>query len=211
MSRKLFLQVLVLVLLLLAILGIPPRARAGGVCGGTYIAEQGETVDSIAAKCGTTASIIYTANPGISASLYAGQALTVPGTNYNGQSSIIVDYNTYNYNNAYTYTNPNNYNLNYNNNSFNYYAPVSYTGMYMVQSGDTFSGLASRYGVSVSDLWAANPYIWNVNYLYTGQWIYVPAGQVVYMPSSVSAVSSRLRASSFIFSTRPVSSRSHRR
>ena len=166
MLRKAFAQVSVLVFILLAFLGTPLSARAGGMCGGTYIVDAGDTLDSIAAKCGTSVSAINSANPGISQYLYAGQALTVPGTNYNAQViSYIVDYNTYG-----TYGN------------YNYYAPVSYSGTYVVQYGDTFSGIASRYGVSINALWAANPYIWNINYLYAGQVIYVPSGQVYAYP-----------------------------
>jgi LysM repeat protein len=163
MSRKVFAQGLVLVLLLLAFFGTPLGAQAGGVCGGIYVVESGDTPDTIAATCGTNVSAIYAANPGISGNLYAGQVLTVPGSNYN--------YNDYNYNN---------YNYNYN----NYYPPVSYTSTYVVQVGDTFSTLASRFGVSINDLWAANPYIMNTNYLYVGQIIYVPAsaGQTYYYP-----------------------------
>jgi len=58
---------------------------------------------------------------------------------------------------------------------YNYYAPVNYNGTYVVQFGDTFSDIASRYGVSINDLWTANPYIWNINFLYAGQVIQVPA------------------------------------
>lgn len=50
----------------------------------------------------------------------------------------------------------------------------SYSSTYIVQSGDTFAKIASRYGVSVSSLWAANSHIWNINYIYPGQVIYVP-------------------------------------
>ena len=57
---------------------------------------------------------------------------------------------------------------------YNYYAPVSYSGTYVVQYGDTFSAIASRYGVSMNELWAANPYIWDINFLYAGQVIHVP-------------------------------------
>ena len=46
-----------------ASLGSAGVARAGGVCGGTYIADSGDTVEKIASKCGTTASAIYAANP----------------------------------------------------------------------------------------------------------------------------------------------------
>jgi LysM repeat protein len=50
----------------------------------------------------------------------------------------------------------------------------SYGGTYVVQSGDTFAKIASRYGVSVNSLWAANSHIWNINYIYPGQVINVP-------------------------------------
>jgi len=56
----------------------------------------------------------------------------------------------------------------------NHYASVDYSGTYVVQYGDTFSGIASRYGVGTSELWAANPYIWDINFLYAGQVIHVP-------------------------------------
>jgi LysM repeat protein len=82
MSRKIFTAILVLVLFVLAFLGTPFIVQAGGVCGGTYIVEQGQTLESIATTCGTTVDIIRAANPGISGALSAGQALTVPGINY---------------------------------------------------------------------------------------------------------------------------------
>ena len=50
-----------------------------------------------------------------------------------------------------------------------------YTGTYTVQWGDTFSKIAKRYGISVHRLWAANPYIWNINRIYPGQVLNVPA------------------------------------
>jgi LysM repeat protein len=178
MSRKVFAQVLVLVLLLLAFFGTPLSAQAGGVCGGIYIVESGETLDTIAATCGTSAAAITAANPGISGSLYAGQALTVPGSNYTVSSvpvtSTIVSGDTYNYN-TYNYNTYNNYN--------SYSPAVTYSnGTYIVQYGDTFSGIASRYGLSINQLWAANPQIWNINYLYAGQAIYIPtsSGQTGY-------------------------------
>lgn len=148
MSCKNYARVSVLVLLLLAFLGTPAGAQAGGVCGGTYIVDPGDTLDSIAAKCGTTVSAITTANPGISGTLYAGQALTVPGSNYTSSGS--------------TSTYPT-------------YPPPSYSGTHIVQYGDTFSGIASRYGVSINNLWAANPQIRDINYIYVGQVIHVPA------------------------------------
>jgi LysM repeat protein len=145
MSHKAFTQVSVFVLLLLAFLAIPGSAQAGGGCGGTYIVQGDETLDVIAWRCDTTVSALYAANPGFSGYLYAGQTLVIPGG----------DYNYYN--------------------NYNYYAPVSFSSTYIVQVGDTFSGIASRYGVSINDLRAANPYLWDINCLYAGQVIYVPA------------------------------------
>ena len=67
MSHKFFTQVLVLVLILLAFFGTPLNAQAGGVCGGPYVVAAGDTLETIAAMCGTTVSAIYAANPGIGA------------------------------------------------------------------------------------------------------------------------------------------------
>ena len=164
MFRKAFAQVLVLVFLLLAFFGTPLGAQAGGVCGGTYVVDAGDTADSIAARCGTSASAIYAANPGISGTLYAGQVLMLPGSSNTVPSTPIPptpatatvnNYNTYNY--------------------YNYPAASSSSnGTYIVQPGDTFSSIASRYGLSVQQLWAANPQILNINYIYAGQVIYIP-------------------------------------
>jgi LysM repeat protein len=159
MTHRLFTQVSTLLLLLIASIATPVQVLAGGVCGGTYIVEKGETFSSIAAKCGTTVSIIMAANPGVSEPLKTGQSITVPGltsTSNNTPTGPIVD------------------NTSSNNNSSNY-GPVSYTNIYIVQVGDTFSSIAARYGVSVNALWAANPYIWDINYIFVGQSIYVPA------------------------------------
>ncbi len=169
MSHKTFVQSSVLILILLSFLTIPVSVKAGGVCGGTYIVEQGQTVDSIAATCGTTASAIYAANPGLSGSLYTGQTLTVPS--YSSQSNIGTT-------SSYSGYNPYNYN----------YAPVNSNGAYIVQYGDTFSGIASRFGVSMFALWAANPNIWDINLLYAGQVLYLPTstGQANYYYASCS-------------------------
>ena len=50
-----------------------------------------------------------------------------------------------------------------------------YTGTYTVQRGDTFSKIAKRYGVSLNSLWAANPHVWDINRIYPGQVLNVPA------------------------------------
>ncbi len=176
MSRKVLAHVSVFVLVLFALLAIPAGAQAGGVCGGVYVVEAGDTLNSLAAKCGTTASAITAANPGVVEPLKAGQTLNLPSSAASsGTASAVVSGDTYNYN------------------TYNYYqspapapaAPVTYNGgVYVVQYGDTFAVIASRYGLSVNQLWAANPQIWDINYLYAGQVLNIPTagGQTYYAP-----------------------------
>jgi LysM repeat protein len=162
MSVKRFVQGLVFVFFLLVFLAVPVGVQAGGVCGGTYVVDAGDTLGSIAAKCGTTVSAITTANPGVSDPLRSGQTLTLPGS---GSSGSGVNTSIVSSSSSTTTTT-----------TTNYYRPqINYgNGTYIVQYGDTFSGIASRYGVTVNQLWAANPQIWNINWLYAGQLIYLP-------------------------------------
>ncbi len=140
MTPKSFTRIFILVLILLSTFAVPAGVQAGGaVCGSSYIVQWGDTLEAIAARCGTTVSAIFAANPGISNYLYAGQVLVIPtGSPCNCTGSGYI----------YAYT---------------------------VQPGDTFSAIAGRYGVTVNDLWAANPQIVNINQLYPGQVIYVPS------------------------------------
>lgn len=50
------------------------------------------------------------------------------------------------------------------------------TSNYTVRSGDTMSSIASRNGVSLSALVAANPQISNPNLIYPGQTVHIPGG-----------------------------------
>jgi LysM repeat protein len=176
MSHKVFTQISVLALLLVALFTIPASTQAGGACGGTYVVDAGDTLNSIAARCGIAVSTITTANPGVTDPLRAGQTLTLSNTSTGGggvTSTIVSSDNTY--------IPPNN-SINHN----NYSPPVTYSnGTYVVQYGDTFSVIASRYGLSVGQLWAANPQVWNINYIYAGQTLTIPAGgQAGYTPVS---------------------------
>ena len=68
-----------------------------------------------------------------------------------------------------------------------YYAPApsySNNGSYVVQWGDTLAKIAARYGVSVNNLLAANPGIWNASYIYAGQYINIPSSPVYYTVQS---------------------------
>lgn len=65
-----------------------------------------------------------------------------------------------------------------------YYPQSGYTNTYTVQRGDSFSIIAKRYGVSINALWAANPNIRDINRIYPGQVIYVPASSPAPVPTS---------------------------
>ncbi len=55
------------------------------------------------------------------------------------------------------------------------YYPGQASGQtYVVQWGDTLGGIAMMYGVSLSDLLAVNPQIWNASLIYPGQVINLP-------------------------------------
>ena len=59
------------------------------------------------------------------------------------------------------------------------YTPVAYYptygGTYIIQWGDTLGKIAASMGVSLSDLLAVNPQIWNPSLIYPGQVINLPA------------------------------------
>src|SRR5437763_11132543 len=48
---------------------------------------------------------------------------------------------------------------------------------YVVQQGDTLSGIAQKFGVSLSDLEAANPQITNPDLIFAGQVINIPGSE----------------------------------
>ena len=184
MSHKTFTRLSVLTVFMLVFFAIPVSAQAGGVCGSTYSVQQGDTLGSVASTCGVTVYDLYNANPSVSGYvLYAGQVLTIP----NGDSSS--DYNDQSNNGSYNGA-QNNYNYTYpsGNSATNYYnytcpsgncAPDNYDGTYydgryVVKFGDTLSDIANRFGISLNDLWRANPNIEDANRLYPGTLINIP-------------------------------------
>ncbi|NWG08007.1 MAG: LysM peptidoglycan-binding domain-containing protein [Chloroflexi bacterium] len=151
MSQKRITRFFLLIVILTAAFAVPAETQAGGICGGVYVVSAGETLESIAATCGTSVAAILAANPGIGTTLYSGQLLTLPGSNY---PIPIDDCN----------------------------CPPITINTYVVQYGDTFSGIAKRFGVTINELWSANPGIANINLLYVGQVLYIPKSGLVIEP-----------------------------
>jgi len=175
MSQRTIIRVSILAVLAMLAALIPLQVRAGGVCGGAYTVESGDTVEKLASMCGSTSAAIFAVNPGLKEPLTVGQSITIPGANYIITTTVTITptitvtptasptaaaavYNTYNY---YNY---------YNNNP-----GPGYVTTYTVQAGDTFDGIAARFGVPVYDLWMANLQIPNVQQISVGQTIYIPA------------------------------------
>ncbi len=161
MSHKTLFQISIVVTLLAALLMVPLSANAGGYCGSTYTAQSGDTLGSVSSICGVTVSDLYNANPNTSYFLSAGQVLTIPiGTNTYKNTNGYYNYNGYN-------GAPYNYN----------YAPNNIGQTYVVQVGDTLSGIASRFGVGLNALWYANPTLVNTG-LYAGQVLNIPSASL---------------------------------
>jgi LysM repeat protein len=60
-----------------------------------------------------------------------------------------------------------------------YYPPPA-GGTYTVQWGDTLASIARYYGITVNDLLAANPTVWNASWIYAGQVLNIPSSAPVY-------------------------------
>jgi tyrosinase len=159
MSFKKSINLFVLLAVLLASFAVTGSALAWSGCGASYVVQWGDTLASVAYKCGTTIDAIRQANPNIRYWLYAGQTIAIPGYYPNNQNGYYPNYQQYGYQ---PQPQPATYNYGYGSRT------------YVVQWGDTLRTIGARYGVSVSDIQAANPQIWNPNWIFYGQVINLP-------------------------------------
>ncbi len=151
MKRLLF--ALIIVVLLAGSFSTSP-ASAQSTCGTTYTVQKGDYLNSIARKCGTTASAILALNPGIKNwnIIYPGQVLKLPtGT----QTSVVAG------------------------------------SVYIVKPGDTLSGIAALFKVSLTSVLKANPAITNANRIEKGQQIKLPEGAAQVRTVGVTPISGK--------------------
>ncbi len=140
------LQSILIMAVLAGGLALPATAARAlsGACGGYVTVETGDTLQSIAATCGTTVDAIRAANPGMGAQPSPGQVLFVPGA---AAATLATT------------------------------TPRAAT--YVVQQGDTLSGIAFMNGVTLNQLLAANPLLTSASVIYPGQVIFLPASVIV--------------------------------
>jgi LysM repeat protein len=131
------------VVALLALLTVQPALAAPPSRGGfIHIVHWGETLSGIAVRYGTTVRALMHANGIANANrIYAGQRLYIP------QGAP--------------------------------YQPPAWGNVYVVRPGETLSGIAWRFGVSVNSLVRANG-IANPNRIYAGQRLVIPYGAPSY-------------------------------
>ncbi len=208
MTTKNAIQLFVLLAVVIMSLGTGGSAAAWSACGTTYVVQSGDTLGSIASRCGTTVAALRLANPNLGYWLYAGQTLDLPGMfvdNGNGYATYIVargdtlkslanrfgtsmavlasQNGIYNYNLIYEgqrLTVPSGYGVpDPSPSPIPQPAPAA-SGTYIVQWGDTMRKIAARLNVSLSDLLAVNPQIGNPNQIYFGQVVNIPASASLY-------------------------------
>lgn len=176
MIRKSILQWSLLFVMLMMLLALPAGVAAGGMCGGVYVVEAGETLASLAAKCGMTTSAIIAANPGVSDPLFAGQSLNLSGIPAGSGSVTVVIVGT----DPIPVNPPPPPAPRPHPAPMQAPVPPAYSGVHIVQMGETFMIVAGLYGLSIDQLWGANPQVWNINYIYAGQPLNIPPVGYVY-------------------------------
>ncbi|MFN8411865.1 MAG: LysM peptidoglycan-binding domain-containing protein [Anaerolineales bacterium] len=201
MFSKKFVQMLFLIAIMVASLGITSSAAAAYSCGTSYTVQSGDTLGFIAKTCGTSVAALRLANPKIGQYIYAGQTLVLPGAlwdNTNGYATYIVakgdtlkalatrfgtNMDTLGSLNSLT-----NYNLIYEGQPLTVPSgvavpvppPPSSAGTYTIQSGDTLRKIATRINSTVNDILAVNPQITNASTIYAGQIINLPTSASYY-------------------------------
>lgn len=118
-------------------------------CGPRYFIQQNDTLRQIAARCGLSLEAMLAANPQIynPEFIEEGQVILIPTRMSSSGAPVVPPTGI---------------------------IPNTGQGLYMVQEGDSLSTIATRSGITLAQLLAANPQITNPNVIYAGQQIVLP-------------------------------------
>ncbi|WP_394768910.1 LysM peptidoglycan-binding domain-containing protein [Lacisediminihabitans sp.] len=134
---------------------VPVAAPVVGSPTSRYTIAKGDTISHIAARFGVSVQNLLSANGlGWASIIYPGQTLAIPGASTAAVSSTPI------------VAAP---------------APAKPTvapGAYVIATGDTIAGIASRFGVTTGALLAANGLSWS-SIIYTGRSLVIPAKPIV--------------------------------
>jgi peptidoglycan endopeptidase LytE len=202
-TKKLFQMILLVAMLVSSLAFTTNEAFAASACGTGYTVIKGDTLRIIAAKCDTTIFALRRANPEIGSGdlIYPGQILLQPGALISGTNglniyivargdSVKLLASRFNITiDALVRMNPDitNINLIYEGQRLVVSGsggipnpPPSANGTYVVQSGDTLRKIAARFDTTVAAIQQVNPQIPNLNLIYVGQIINLPATASTY-------------------------------
>ena len=167
-------------------------------CGGSVTVANGDTLQKIAQRCGTSVAALKLANQLSNVNLITvGQVLLMPGalikgtnnidvyiTNHGDSLSEIAKLFATNITQLLSLNqNIKDANLIYAGQRINVPSPnavipsvppSSNIMIYIVQRGDTMNKIASRLGISLSTLVKSNPQVTNINLIYSGQKLNLP-------------------------------------
>lgn len=203
-TRKLLQLFTLIAVVLGAFMGVTPALAWS--CGTSYTVVRNDTLRTIAANCGTTVYALRRANPSIGSGdlIYPGQILLLPGAlidQGNGYAIYVIARgdtlkalaNRFGSNMDFLKSiNPEIFDINVIYEGQRLTVPSGHgipdpqpqplpTGdTYIVQRGDTLRKIADRFGVSLTDLIAANPQIPNPNRIFVGQSISLPLAPSTY-------------------------------
>ncbi len=174
-------------------------------CGGSVTVANGDTLQKIAQRCGTSVAALKLANQLSNVNLITvGQVLLMPGalikgtnnidvyiTNHGDSLSEIAKLFATNITQLLSLNqNIKDANLIYAGQRINVPSPnavipsvppSSNIMIYIVQRGDTMNKIASRLGISLSTLVKSNPQVTNINLIYSGQKLNLPEGISTYI------------------------------
>ncbi len=156
MNATRLIRSLLIVTMLFSIISLPAYAAPAQTCADYHVVQVGENLYRIGLQYGVTYDILMQANGILNPNMvYVGQTLCIPGTYPQPMPQP--------YPQPQPMPQP-------------YPQPAPHCGSYYyVKPGDTLSGLAYQYGVSLYALMQAN-HIYNANLIYVGMPLCVPGG-----------------------------------